>query len=106
RTAALSRFFALFYSGISVLTFGLQAGVSRIWLKRFGPGRTVAVLPMAVTGASLVSLLVPGTGAIIFSRGLEVLLRGSLFRSGYELFYTPMPAAERRSIKTVIDIGG
>jgi hypothetical protein len=58
-----------------------------------------------VTGASLVSFLVPGAAAIFFSRGLEVLLRGSLFRSGYELFYTPMPAAERRSVKTVIDIG-
>jgi len=103
--ANLSRFFAIFYTSTSLLTFAVQTGLSRIWLKRFGPGQTVAVLPVAVTGASLVSLLVPGAAAIIFSRGLEVLLRGSLFRSGYELFYTPMPAAERRSIKTVIDIG-
>jgi len=28
-----------------------------------------------------------------------------LYRSGYELFYTPMPAAEKRSIKSMIDIG-
>jgi len=103
--ASLSRFFAIFYTSTSLLTFAVQAGLSRIWLKRFGPGQTVAALPVAVTGASLVSLLVPGAAAIIFSRGLEVLLRGSLFRSGYELFYTPMPASERRSIKTVIDIG-
>jgi hypothetical protein len=103
--AGLSRFFAIFYTSTSLATFAVQAGLSRIWLKRFGPGRTVAVLPVAVTGASLVSLLVPGAAAIFFSRGLEVLLRGSLFRSGYELFYTPMPAAERRSVKTVIDIG-
>lgn len=103
--AGLSRFFAIFYTSTSLATFAVQAGLSRIWLKRFGPGHTVAVLPVAVTGASVVSLLVPGAAAIIFSRALEVLLRGSLFRSGYELFYTPMPAAERRSVKTVIDIG-
>jgi len=103
--AGLSRFFAIFYTSTSLATFAVQAGLSRIWLKRFGPGHTVAALPVAVTGASLVSLLVPGAAAIFFSRGLEVLLRGSLFRSGYELFYTPMPAAERRSVKTVIDIG-
>jgi len=103
--APLSRFFAIFYTSISLATFGVQAGLSRIWLKRFGPGRTVAALPVAVTGASLVSLFVPGALAIFFSRGLEVLLRGSLYRSGYELFYTPMPAAERRSIKSAIDIG-
>ena len=56
----LTRFFAIFYTSISLATFAVQAGLSRIWLKRFGPGRTVAVLPVAVTGASLVSLFVPG----------------------------------------------
>jgi ATP:ADP antiporter, AAA family len=103
--APLSRFFAIFYTSISLATFAVQAGFSRIWLKRFGPGRTVAVLPVAVTGVSLVSLFAPGVAAIFINRGLEVLLRGSLFRSGYELFFTPMPATERRSVKTVIDIG-
>jgi AAA family ATP:ADP antiporter len=101
----LSRFFAIFYTSTSLATFAVQAGLSRIWLKRFGPGRTVAVLPVAVTGVSLISLFAPGALVIFVDRGLEVLLRGSLFRSGYELFYTPMPAAERRSVKTVIDIG-
>jgi AAA family ATP:ADP antiporter len=101
----LSRFFAIFYTSISLATFAVQAGLSRFWLKRFGPGRTVAVLPVAVTGVSLISLFAPGALAIFINRGLEVLLRGSLFRSGYELFYTPMPAAERRSVKTAIDIG-
>jgi len=101
----LSRFFAIFYTSISLATFAVQAGLSRIWLKRFGPGDTVAVLPVAVAGISLISLFAPGALAIFFNRGLEVLLRGSLFRSGYELFYTPMPPAERRSVKTVIDIG-
>ena len=105
RGPELTRFFALFYAGTSVVTFGLQAGLSRVWLKRFGPGKTVSVLPVAVSGASLVSLFVPGAAAIFFSRALEQLLRGSLYRSGYELFYTPMPASERRSIKPVIDIG-
>jgi len=103
--AGLSRFFAIFYTSISLATFAVQAGLSRIWLRRFGPGRTVAVLPVAVTGVSLISLFVPGAAVIFVNRGLEVLLRGSLFRSGYELFYTPMPAGERRSVKTVIDIG-
>ena len=103
--AGLSRFFAIFYTSISLATFALQAGLGRIWLNRFGPGRTVSVLPIAVTGVSLVSLFIPGAVVIFFNRGLEVLLRGSFFRSGYELFYTPMPAAERRSVKTVIDIG-
>ena len=33
------------------------------------------------------------------------MLRSSLFRAGYELFYTPIPAAEKRAAKTLIDVG-
>lgn len=105
RGKALTRFFALFYAGVSVITFVVQAGLSKFWLKRFGPGRTVAALPAAVTGASIFSILFPLPIALMVSRGLEQLLRGSLFRSGYELFYTPMPQSEKRSAKSVIDIG-
>ena len=103
--AGLTRFFAIFNTATSVMTFAAQATLSRLWMKRFGPGGTVSVLPIAVTGASFVSLFAPGAIAISISRGLEQLLRGSFYRSGYELFYTPMPAAERRSAKAVIDIG-
>ena len=102
---ALGRFFSLFYAVTSAVTFALQAAVSKMWMKRFGPGGTVAVLPIAVGGASVVSLFFPGATAIIITRGLEQLLRGSLYRSGYELFYTPMPADEKRTTKPVIDIG-
>jgi len=103
--APLSRFFALFYAATSAITFGVQVFGSRMWLKRFGPGRTVAALPMAVTGVSLASIFAPGLVALTIGRAIELLLRGSLYRSGYELFYTPMPEAEKRSAKSVIDIG-
>lgn len=105
RGPLLSRFFAVFYAVTSVVTFGFQMGLSRLWLKRFGPGKTVAVLPVAVAGVSVGSLLIPGSITLIVSRAIELLLRGSLYRSGYELFYTPMPPAEKRSVKSVIDIG-
>jgi len=105
RGPALSRFFGLYYAVTSVVTFALQVGVSRQWLKRFGPGRTVAALPVAVSGASFISLFVPGAGVVIAGRALEQILRGALFRSGYELFFTPMPPAEKRSAKPIIDIG-
>ena len=103
--ASLTRFFAIFNTGTSLITFGVQVGFSRVWLRRFGPGRSVATLPMAVTGASLASIIAPGIVALTVSRAIELLLRGSLYRSGYELFYTPMPEAEKRSTKSVIDIG-
>jgi len=103
--AHLSRFFALFYTTTSTFVFGIQMGGSRMWLKHFGPGRTVAALPVAVTGASLAAIFAPGMIALTAGRAIELLLRGSLYRSGYELFYTPMPQAEKRSVKSIIDIG-
>jgi ATP:ADP antiporter, AAA family len=39
------------------------------------------------------------------ARGGESVFRGSLFRSGYELFYTPIPAAEKRAAKAIVDVG-
>jgi hypothetical protein len=38
-------------------------------------------------------------------RGLESAIRSSLFRSSYELFYTPLPASEKRATKTIVDVG-
>ncbi|HEY4363995.1 MAG TPA: hypothetical protein VGN17_23700 [Bryobacteraceae bacterium] len=105
RGAPLTGFLALFNTVTAVLTFGVQVGGSKMWLKRFGPGKTVATLPVAVTGATLAAMFAPGLIALTVSRAIELLLRGSLYRSGYELFYTPMPPAEKRSIKGVIDIG-
>jgi hypothetical protein len=32
-------------------------------------------------------------------------MRGSLFRAAYELFYTPIPAKEKRAAKSLIDVG-
>jgi hypothetical protein len=33
------------------------------------------------------------------------VFRGSLFRTGYEIFYTPIPADEKRAAKSIIDVG-
>jgi hypothetical protein len=105
RGPALVRFFSLFYALTSGLTFLLQVGLAPLWMRRFGPGGTVAGLPVAVAGASALSALIPGPISVIAARSLEQMVRGSLYRSGYELFYTPMPAAEKRAAKPVIDIG-
>jgi hypothetical protein len=42
---------------------------------------------------------------VLAARGGESVLRGSLFRTGYEIFYTPVPAAEKRAAKSIIDVG-
>ena len=102
---ALTQFFALFWVVTSAASFLAQTGLSRYWLNRFGLGRTIATLPLGVGGVGLLALLSPTAIVVGMTRALDQVLRGSLFRSGYELFYAPMPEAEKRSVKSVIDVG-
>src|SRR4029077_6628108 len=37
-------------------------------------------------------------------RGAEAVQRNSLFRSAYELLYTPLPEEKKRATKTIIDV--
>lgn len=105
RGEPLMRFFALFQSSIAVLTFLAQSFATRVCLERFGLGRTVAGLPASVAMGGVGALFFPGFPVITAVRGTEYVLRGSLFRSGYELFYTPIPVAEKRAAKSIIDVG-
>ena len=105
RGVALTQFLALFWVVTSIASFVAQTGASRFWLNRFGLARTVATLPVGVAGASLLALAFPSAVVLGLTRAWEQMLRGSLFRSGYELFYAPMPDVEKRSVKSVIDIG-
>ena len=41
----------------------------------------------------------------LVARGSESVFRGSLFRTGYEIFYTPVRAGEKRAAKSIIDVG-
>jgi hypothetical protein len=101
----LLRFFALYYAGSSLVALVMQASTSRKVLERFGLGLTTSTPSLALLAGSLGGLMAPGFGSLILARAGESVFRGSWFRAGYELFYTPMPAAERRAAKSVIDVG-
>ncbi|MDX2266746.1 MAG: hypothetical protein NW208_01490 [Bryobacter sp.] len=101
---ALTRFFVMFYTGSQVLTFLAQTFLSPLVLSNLGLGRTVKSLPMVIAGGSLAALYVPAFAVLGGVRSLELILRGSFFRSGYELFFTPIPPAHKRSVKTIIDV--
>jgi hypothetical protein len=101
----LIRFFAIYYSAISLLTFALQTSAARVSLERFGLAATTGTPSIAVLAGGLASLLAPGLPSVVAARGGESVFRGALFRSAYELFYTPMPPAERRAAKSLIDVG-
>jgi ATP:ADP antiporter, AAA family len=100
----LLRFFALYYAATSVVTFVLQSMSSRAVLEKFGLGVTSSSPSIALLAGSIGGLIAPGFTSLLVARSAESIFRGSWFRTGYELFYTPIPAAEKRAAKSVIDV--
>src|SRR6266542_2174627 len=99
------RFFVIYYSATSLITFLLQTSSSRVVLERLVLGWTAAMPSVGLIAGSVGGLFVPGITTMTIARGGESVLRGSFFRAGYELFYTPVPAAEKRAAKSIIDVG-
>lgn len=101
----LVRFFAFYYTGCQVATFLFQTFLAKPAVERFGIAKSVASLPVVVGASATAALLVPVYPLVALARALEVTFRGSLFRSGYEFLYTPVPPSDKRAVKTVIDVG-
>ena len=99
----LLRFFAVFYGTVQVLSFIAQTGSGSL-MQRLGIGGTISALPAGVGAATTLALLFQAWPVMVALRGFESVLRGSLFRSGYELLFVPMDPAVRRRVKTALDV--
>ncbi|MEL6340835.1 MAG: Npt1/Npt2 family nucleotide transporter [Myxococcota bacterium] len=99
------RFFAVFYTGLGIVTFLVQSTIANPLLQRQGVARTVSVLPAALLAGSVGLFFLPGLIAASAARGAEAATRSSLFRTGYELLYTPVDENQKRAAKTLIDAG-
>jgi hypothetical protein len=104
RGPRLLSFFAVFQTAVGVLSFLLQSAANRAALDRLGVGGTMALLPLSVAGLGAVAVGVPSLATTAVQRGAEGVLRGSLFRSAYEVLFTPVPPSLRRATKTWIDV--
>jgi len=105
RGEELLRLFGAFYMGTSLLTVIVQAVFSRLALERLGLARSVATLPAAVGLGSLGVLAWPGLGSALALRATESVVSNSLYRGSYEVLFTPVPAREKRAVKTLVDVG-
>ena len=104
RGPGLLRFFAIFYTVAQVLSFAVQVLITRKWLEKLGLARAVGSLPSIVAIGGATALVFPTFSVLVVTRALEVILRGSIYRSGYELLYTPLPVKEKRAAKPVVDV--
>jgi AAA family ATP:ADP antiporter len=99
------RLFSGFYTGTALLTFLLQVRLSGWMLKKRGLGPTLLVLPSALAAGAMGVLVIPGLVAAAIGRAGEAIVRNSLFRSGYEVLFTPLRDQDRRSTKALVDVG-
>ena len=105
RGESLLRFFAVYYASVSLVTFVIQISTNRLALEKLGLALTAGTPSLALLAASVGAWFAPGLASAVVARGSESALRGSLFRSSYEIFYTPVPSSEKRAAKSIIDVG-
>jgi AAA family ATP:ADP antiporter len=101
----LLHFFALFWVVVSVVSFTLQMSLGRLALERLSLALNIAFLPCIIILGGAFGIAVPGLTSAALLRGGEAVQRNTLFRSAYELLYTPLSPERKRATKTLIDIG-
>jgi hypothetical protein len=105
RGDSLLRFFAIYYAGVSLLAFVVQSTTGTLALEKLGLAITASTPSLALVIGGIGGLIFPGIEGALVARAGESTFRGSLFRTGYEIFYTPVPADEKRAAKSIIDVG-
>ncbi|HUS32984.1 MAG TPA: hypothetical protein VMZ53_30990 [Kofleriaceae bacterium] len=101
----LLTFFSMFWLAVAVLSLLIQITLGQRALGKLGIAANVAILPIVVVTGGAVGLAVPGFATTSILRGAEAVQRNTLYRSAYELLYTPLSEAHKRTIKAQIDIG-
>jgi len=102
---ALLRLFAIYYTATSLLMLIVQTSGTRFALRHFGLAATASSPSIALIVGGAGALLAPGFRSVLVARAGEAVCRGSLFRTGYESFYAPVAASEKRAAKSIIDVG-
>jgi ATP:ADP antiporter, AAA family len=103
---SLMSLFAVFYTATGIVTFLAQTLLSQRALSSgLGIGGTIALLPGLVLLGGMVGAAALRLWSVIAVRAIEEVLSNSLFRSSYELLFTPLRPERKRPTKTIIDVG-
>lgn len=103
--AALGKFFSLYYAAINLITFAVQTFGSRLIIENLGLVAAASAPSVVLALGSVLAIVAPGLGSLVVAHGSEKVSRGSLHRTGYEQFYTPLAPGDRRAVKATIDVG-
>ncbi|MEL6195810.1 MAG: hypothetical protein AAFP04_01530 [Myxococcota bacterium] len=99
-------FFALYYLILGLVTFFLQTAlVSRV-VRWIGIAPSIGIYPATVTVLSTLTLFFPGIVLATVLRSGAAVIENSIYRSAYEVLYTPLAPSKKRPTKSLIDVGG
>jgi AAA family ATP:ADP antiporter len=101
----LGSFFAVYHAALSLIIFVIQAGGSRRVLEKLGLGVAAVTPAITVLIGGAAAILMPGLNSLMVTCAAEAAVRASIYRAGYEVFYTPVAASDRRAVKSTIDVG-
>ncbi len=101
----LIAFFSYFYVAVGLGSFLLQAAIGDKAVKWLGLGGCMLAWPLAILMTGAVALVMRTLVTVTLLRASANLLYNSFFRTGFELLYTPIPAAHKRTGKVMIDVG-
>jgi AAA family ATP:ADP antiporter len=100
---AIAAFYGNFNFYAGVLSLFLQLLLTSRFLRRFGIGPSLMVLPFTVLMGSAGLLILGTLGAATALKGCDQVLRYSIDKSTTELLYLPLPAWVKIHVKWFID---
>jgi hypothetical protein len=103
--ARLLSFFALYHMTVGVLTFVVQLALAERLVKKIGATGVATLLPTFLIVVTTLAMQLPRMATIALLRGMTSVVGNSVWRSGYELLFTPLTPSRKRSTKVIIDVG-
>lgn len=108
---AVAGFLGLFLGGVAVVELGARLFISGRLLTMYGLKFGINILPATLLLSTLLIVffaLMPGFAGLVFSmiafsKLLERVLRFSFNEPAYQIFYQPVPAEERFSLRTKME---
>ena len=101
----LITFFSYFYTAVGLGSFLIQSAIGNKALRWFGLGGSMAIWPLIIMVTGMGALLFRSLITVTLMRASANLFYNSFFRAGFELLYTPISPADKRTGKVLIDVG-
>jgi AAA family ATP:ADP antiporter len=103
-TDELTAFFGFWFSTLSVVSLGVQLGLTGPVMKRMGVTASLYFLPLGILAGTFAVLIHPGLGSAVFIKVSDGGLKHSINKAGTELLSLPLIPEIKARVKPFIDV--